>query len=66
MDVVLVGPPGSGKSAVGRRLARASGAVFLDLDEAIAAAKADTRHYAKRQFTWLRRNMIAWKIVVTQ
>ena len=38
----------------------------MDLDEAIAAAKADTRHYAKRQFTWLRRNMIAWKSVVTQ
>ena len=33
----------------------------MDLGEAIAAAKADTRHYAKRQFTWLRRNMIAWK-----
>ena len=29
--------------------------------EAVAAAKADTRKYAKRQLTWLRRNMIAWK-----
>ena len=38
----------------------------MDLDEAIAAAKADTRHYAKRQFTWLRRNMIAWKGMETQ
>ncbi len=38
----------------------------MDLDEAIAAAKADTRHYAKRQFTWLRRNMIAWKHASTQ
>ncbi len=38
MDVVLVGPPGSGKSAVGRRLARASGAAFVDLDEAIEQA----------------------------
>lgn len=37
----------------------------MDLDEAIAAAKADTRHYAKRQFTWLRRNMIAWKRFTT-
>ena len=38
MDVVLIGPPGSGKSAVGRRLARASGAAFIDLDEAIEQA----------------------------
>ena len=38
----------------------------MDLGEAIAAAKADTRHYAKRQFTWLRRNMIAWKSIITQ
>ena len=37
MDVVLVGPPGSGKSAVGRRLARAAGAAFVDLDEVIEA-----------------------------
>ncbi len=37
MDVVLVGPPGSGKSAVGRRLARAVGAAFVDLDEVIEA-----------------------------
>jgi shikimate kinase / 3-dehydroquinate synthase len=38
MDVVLVGPPGSGKSAVGRRVARASGAAFVDLDDAIEQA----------------------------
>src|SRR5690606_16086175 len=30
----------------------------LSLEAAAAAAKADTRHYAKRQLTWLRRNMI--------
>ncbi|MDQ3128849.1 MAG: bifunctional shikimate kinase/3-dehydroquinate synthase [Chloroflexota bacterium] len=35
MDVVLVGLPGSGKSAVGRRLAHRHGATFVDLDEAI-------------------------------
>ena len=35
MDVVLVGLPGSGKSAVGRRLARRHEAVFVDLDEEI-------------------------------
>ncbi|HUQ78684.1 MAG TPA: bifunctional shikimate kinase/3-dehydroquinate synthase [Patescibacteria group bacterium] len=35
MDVVLVGLPGSGKSAVGRRLAHRHGATFVDLDEVI-------------------------------
>ena len=35
MDVVLVGLPGSGKSAVGRRLAHRHGASFIDLDESI-------------------------------
>jgi shikimate kinase / 3-dehydroquinate synthase len=35
MDVVLIGLPGSGKSAVGRRLAQRHGASFIDLDERI-------------------------------
>ncbi len=35
MDVVLVGLPGSGKSAVGRRLAHRHDARFVDLDDAI-------------------------------
>jgi shikimate kinase/3-dehydroquinate synthase len=35
MDVVLVGLPGSGKSAVGRRLAARHHAQFIDLDELI-------------------------------
>ena len=35
MDVVLVGLPGSGKTAVGRRLAHRHDAPFIDLDEAI-------------------------------
>ena len=30
----------------------------MPLEEAVAAAKAETRQYAKRQLTWLRRNMI--------
>ena len=30
-------------------------------EEAIAAAQAETRQYAKRQVTWARGNMIAWK-----
>ncbi len=38
MDVVLVGLPGSGKSAVGRRLAHRHGATFVDLDETIERA----------------------------
>jgi len=35
MDVVVVGLPGSGKSAIGRRLAARHGASFVDLDLAI-------------------------------
>ena len=35
MDVVLIGLPGSGKTAVGRRLAARHGAAFVDLDEVI-------------------------------
>ncbi len=38
----------------------------LPLEAAVAAAKAETRQYAKRQATWLRRNMIAWKAIKTQ
>jgi tRNA dimethylallyltransferase len=36
---------------------------MLALDAAIAAAKTETRRYAKRQLTWARRNMIAWKSI---
>lgn len=36
------------------------------LDAALAQAKLDTRHYVKRQLTWLRRNMIAWDRVNAQ
>jgi shikimate kinase/3-dehydroquinate synthase len=38
MDVVLVGLPGSGKSAVGRRLAHRHDASYVDLDETIERA----------------------------
>jgi 3-dehydroquinate synthase len=38
MDLVLVGLPGSGKSAVGRRLASRHGATFIDLDERVESA----------------------------
>lgn len=33
MDLVLIGLPGSGKSAVGRRLAARHDATFIDLDD---------------------------------
>jgi tRNA dimethylallyltransferase len=35
----------------------------LELDRAVTAAKLETRQYVKRQQTWLRRNMIAWKSI---
>jgi 3-dehydroquinate synthetase/shikimate kinase len=38
VDVVLVGLPGSGKTAVGRRLAHRHSAEFVDLDESIVRA----------------------------
>ena len=38
MDVVLVGLPGSGKSAIGRRLAHRHAAEFIDLDERIESS----------------------------
>ena len=37
----------------------------LTLEQAVARAKLDTRHYIKRQETWLRRNMITWNQVET-
>jgi 3-dehydroquinate synthetase/shikimate kinase len=42
MDVILVGLPGSGKSAVGRRIAARHGATFVDLDERIEQAAGRT------------------------
>jgi tRNA dimethylallyltransferase len=38
----------------------------LALDAAAEAAKAETRQYAKRQVTWLRRNMMSWKRLDTK
>jgi tRNA dimethylallyltransferase len=35
----------------------------LDAAQAVELAKIETRRYAKRQLTWARRNMIAWKRV---
>ena len=38
MELVVVGLPGSGKTAIGRRVASRHGATFIDLDEEIEAA----------------------------
>lgn len=32
----------------------------MSLDEASEVTRRDTRHYIRRQLTWLRRNMVAW------
>ena len=42
MDLVLVGLPGSGKTAVGRRVANRHSAVFVDLDDQIEKAAGAT------------------------
>ena len=36
------------------------------LEDALIRAKTDTRRYAKRQLTWIKRNMIAWKHINEQ
>ncbi len=38
----------------------------ISLDEAIKRAAQQTRRYAKRQLTWLRRNMLSWNNVNAQ
>jgi shikimate kinase len=38
VPVVLIGPPGAGKTTVGRRVARALGETFTDTDRAVVAA----------------------------
>ena len=38
----------------------------VSLEEAITAGQMETRQYAKRQITWARSNMIAWKPQSTQ
>lgn len=36
----------------------------ISIEEAIAVGQRDTRHYIRRQSTWLRRYMIAWERVL--
>ncbi len=38
----------------------------VTLEYAIEKTKTETRRYAKRQTTWIKRNMIAWKMVDAQ
>ena len=38
----------------------------ITLAEAMTGAQADTRHYAKRQFTWFRHQMPGWSFVAPQ
>jgi tRNA dimethylallyltransferase len=38
----------------------------MTLAEAVSQAKLATRHYAKRQMTWLRNQMVAWTAIATQ
>jgi tRNA dimethylallyltransferase len=47
--------------AHGVRELRAYLAGTSGLDEAVAKAKTETRRYAKRQMTWLRRFMFDWE-----
>jgi tRNA dimethylallyltransferase len=39
---------------------------LLDRDAALAAARTETRRYAKRQLTWARSNMMSWNWIFTQ
>lgn len=53
-------------SALGVRPLLSHLAGTLSRDSAMAAGQAETRQYAKRQTTWARGNMIAWKAINTQ
>jgi len=53
-------------TALGVRPLLAHLAGEASLEEAITAGQLETRQYAKRQITWARSNMIAWKSQSTQ
>ncbi len=52
-------------TALGVRPLLAHLAGEVSLEEAIAAGQMETRQYAKRQVTWARSNMIAWKAIIS-
>lgn len=56
--------PAMGAHGVRPLLAALAGQVTLE--SAVAQSKVETRHYAKRQLTWIRRNMISWQEISTQ
>jgi tRNA dimethylallyltransferase len=58
------GLPVLGALGVGPLAAMMAG--LLSRDEAIAKAKAETRQYAKRQLTWIRRHMSSWNVYCAQ
>ena len=58
------GLPALGALGVEPLLAHLAGGV--PLEAAIATAKTATRHYAKRQITWVRRHMMSWNLIYPQ
>ena len=52
--------------ALGVRPLIEAAAVRTTIEAALARTKLDTRHYIKRQQTWLRRHMIAWNYIFAQ
>jgi tRNA dimethylallyltransferase len=53
-------------TALGVREVRGYLAGLLSREDALEFAQADTRRYAKRQLTWFRRNMVAWRAINAQ
>jgi len=51
---------------IGLRALMAALAGELPLEQARQQAQMETRRYVKRQLTWIRKNMISWKIVQTK
>jgi tRNA dimethylallyltransferase len=47
--------------AIGVRPLIEAAAGRVCIEDGVAQAKQDTRHYIKRQQTWLRRNMMSWR-----
>jgi tRNA dimethylallyltransferase len=65
LDAAALPPSHPLLTALGVREVRGYLAGLLTREHALEFAQADTRRYAKRQLTWFRRNMIAWRTVTT-
>jgi len=61
-----IGPELPAMRALGVRPLAGMIAGTLSRDEAAEAAKAETRRYVKRQQTWMKRNMMSWKLMMAQ